>query len=193
MRIALYARASTIDQHPEAQLGPLREYALRRGAEAVEYVDHGVSGRKHRRPAFDRLLAAVRRREVDAVAAVRLDRLARSTAQLCAVSDELKTLGVDLVILDQRIDTSTAAGQLLFEVLGAIAQFEANLIRERTRAGLEAARRRGKRLGRPRALDRPARERARRLRGSGKSLRYIAELLGVGKTTVARALEGVSE
>jgi DNA invertase Pin-like site-specific DNA recombinase len=193
MRIALYARASTIDQHPEAQLGPLREYALRRGAEAVEYVDHGVSGRRHRRPAFDRLLVSVRRREVDAVAVVRLDRLARSTAQLCAVSDELKALGVDLVILDQSIDTSTAAGQLLFEVLGAIAQFEGNLIRERTRAGLEAARRRGKRLGRPQALDRRARERALRLRRNGKSMRAIAELLGVGKTTVARTLEGVRQ
>jgi DNA invertase Pin-like site-specific DNA recombinase len=127
------------------------------------------------------------------VAAVRFDRLARSTRHLCELSDELKALGVDLVVLDQSIDTSTAAGQLLFEVLGAIAQFEANLIRERTRAGLAAARRRGKQLGRPRALDRQARQRARRLHDSGKSLRYIADLLGVGKTTVARALGGVRQ
>ena len=89
MRIALYARVSTQDQHPEAQLQPLRDYAQRRGAEAVEFVDHGVSGRKDRRDALDRLMAAVQRREVDAVAVTKLDRLARSVRHLTNLAAEL--------------------------------------------------------------------------------------------------------
>lgn len=88
MRIALYARVSTQDRYPEAQLQPLREYAERRGAEAVEFVDYGVSGRKDRRDALDQLTAAVRRREVDAVATVKLDRLARSVRHLANLAAE---------------------------------------------------------------------------------------------------------
>ncbi len=189
-RVALYARVSTTDQHPEVQLGALRQYALDRGlAITEEYVDHGVSGAKDRRPALERLLADARRRRFDAVACVKLDRLARSVRHLTTMAGELEALGVDLVVLDQAIDTSTPSGRLLFNVLGSIAEFERDLIRERTAAGLAAARRRGKRLGRPRALaSRDARNRARRLRRSGKSIREIARVLGVGRSTVAREL-----
>ena len=93
------------------------------------------------------------------------------------------------MVLDQAIDSSTPSGRLLFNVLGSIAEFERDLIRERTVAGLTAARRRGKRLGRPRALaSRTARSRVKRLRRSGKSIREIARLLRVGRSTVAREL-----
>ena len=189
-RIALYARVSTTDQHPEIQLHALRSYAEARGLEiAQEYVDHGVSGAKSRRPALDRLLADARRRRFDVVACVKLDRLARSVRHLTGMAAELEALGIDLVVLDQGIDTTTPAGKLMFHVLGAIAEFEADLIRDRTRAGLAAARRLGKRLGRPRAIRGSDSFRMERLLAEGKSLRAIARALGVAASTVKAEAE----
>ena len=187
--IALYARVSTADQHAEVQLADLRAYAKRRGLHALEYVDEGVSGARDRRPALDALLDAVRRRETSAVVVTKLDRLARSVRHLTALAAELEALGVDLVVLDQSIDTGTPTGRLLFHVLGAIAEFERDLIRERTRAGLAAARRRGRHPGRPRALDDRTRDRVRRLRTSGHSIRAIAGKLELSKSVVARAVK----
>ncbi len=191
-RLALYARVSTRDQHPDAQLAERRAYARRRGAEAVEYVDHGVSGAKDRRPALDALMAAVQRREVEAVVVTKLDRIARSVRHLTQLAADLEELDVALVVLDQAIDTSTSSGRLLFHVLGSIAEFERALIRERTTAGLAAARRRGRHPGRPRALDRRAQARARRLRQSAHSIRAIAQKLGVSKSVGARELATTS-
>ncbi len=122
------------------------------------------------------------------MACTKLDRLARSVLHLTAMGAEFEALGVDLVVVDQAIDTSTPSGRLLFNVLGAIAEFERDLIRERTAAGVAAARRRGRHPGRPRALSKRNRERALRLRRAGKSLREIARMLGVGHSTVAREL-----
>lgn len=186
-RVALYARVSTSDQRPEVQLDPLRTYAAARGLEIVgEYVDHGVSGSKARRPALDRLLADARRRSFDAVACVKLDRLARSVHHLTAMGQELSALGVDLIVLDQAIDTSTPAGKLLFHVLGSIAEFERDLIRERTRAGLAAAKRRGVRLGPPRVIRGSATYELERLVEQGLSCRAIARELGCSHATAAR-------
>ncbi len=189
-RLALYVRVSTADQTVDAQLDQLRAYAARRGGDAIEFVDHGHSGRKDRRPALDSLLAALRRREFGALVITKLDRLFRSTRHLTALAAELQALDVDLVVLDQSIDTATPTGRLLFNVLAAIGEFEADLIRERTRQGLEAARRRGRHPGRPRVLDREARQRAYRLRRAGHSIRVIADRIGASKTTVARELRG---
>jgi DNA invertase Pin-like site-specific DNA recombinase len=186
-RVAVYARVSTSEQHPEAQLEPLRAYAAARGLEIVgEYVDHGVSGAKARRPALDRLLADARRRRFDAVACVKLDRLARSVHHLTALGQELAALGVDLIVLDQAIDTSTPAGKLLFHVLGSIAEFERDLIRERTCAGMAAAKRRGARFGQPRKLRGVTDLRLEQMLASGRSLRSIARELGCAAATVAR-------
>ena len=129
----------------------------------------------------------MRRREVDAVAVTKLDRLARSTRHLCEMSDELKAVGADLIVLDQAIDTSTPSGKLLFDVLAAVAEFEGGLIRERTLAGLEAARRRGTKLGRPRARREPRLlARVRRLRKAGRSFAEVGSLLGVSKSMAAK-------
>ena len=147
MKLALYARVSTTDQHPDAQLAPLREYAHRRGAEAIDFIDRGISGKRDRRRALDQLREAVRCREVDGVVVVKLDRLARSVRHLCELAEELEALGVDLVVLDQVIDTSTPSGRLLFGVLASVAAFERDLVVERTRAGLEAAMRSGEDVG----------------------------------------------
>ncbi len=184
LRAALYARVSTADQHAEVQLHALRDYAARRELEALEYLDHGVSGAKDRRPALDRLLRDAQARRFDVLAVTKLDRHARSVRHLVALTAELEALGVGLVVLDQGLDTSTPAGRLLFHVLGAIAEFERDLIVERTSAGLAAARRRGARLGRPPVLDRRGRQRALRLRASGHSVRAIAAVLGVSVGTV---------
>ncbi len=187
MKLALYARVSTEDQHPDAQLAPLRDYAERRGTEAIEFVDHGVSGRRSSRPELDRMLKAARRREVDAVVVVRLDRLARSLAHMAQLGEEFQQLGVELVSLTEGIDTSTPTGRALFGMCGVFAQLEADLIRERTRAGLDAARRRGKKLGRPRAQRSPQLlARVRRLRSAGRSLSQIALALDVSKSMAAK-------
>lgn len=188
MRIALYARVSTGEQTPAPQLDALRAYASARGLEAREFVDHGESGRKDRRPQLDALRAAVRRREVDAVACVKLDRLARSVRHLCELAAELEALGVALVVLDQAIDTSTPAGRFTFHVLAAVGELEVEMIRERTRAGLRSAVRRGVKLGRPAALDREGVARARRLAESGRSVREVATLLGVSLGTAHAAM-----
>lgn len=173
MRAALYARVSTTDQNSQLQLEQLREYAQRRGLEASEYVDHGVSGAKAKRPALDALMDAVRRREVDLVVATKLDRLGRSVQHLTALAGELEALGVDLAVIDQGLDTTTPTGRLTFHVLAAMAQFERELIRERTLSGVEAARRQGRYPGRPRAMNPEQVRRARWLRASGRSVSQV--------------------
>src|SRR5207245_2583279 len=151
VRAALYGRVSTGGQSTDSQLHALRRYAEARGWGIQEFVDHGVSGARERRPALDQLVKAARARQLDIVAVTKLDRLARSTHHLVSLGREFTALGVDLVVLDQQIDTTTPSGRLLFHVLAAIAEFERDLIRERVKAGLERAKARGIRLGRPTA------------------------------------------
>jgi DNA invertase Pin-like site-specific DNA recombinase len=181
---------STPDQDPDVQLQPLREHAARRGWEAIDFTDRGVSGRRASRPGLDALLATARRRQVDIVVVVKLDRLARSVRHLTLLAAELEALGIQLVVLDQQLDTSTPSGRLLFTVLSAIAEFEADLVRERTIAGLAAARRRGRNPGRPTKLNPAAVQRAKRLAATGNSIRAIAEMLGCSPVTALRAVRG---
>src|SRR5712691_4733996 len=185
-RVALSARVSTIDQAPENQLEPLETVAQARGWAATRFIDHGVSGAREKRPALDALLAAVRARRIDVVACVKLDRLARSVHHLVAMVREFEALGVDLVVLDQQIDTTTPAGRLLFHVLAAIAEFERDLIRDRVLAGLKRARAQGVRVGRPRIPVDMSRVLA--LKAQRKSLRSIAHSLGVSPMAISRAL-----
>ena len=154
----------------------------------AEYLDLGVSGARRSRPALDRLVKAATRREIDAVVITKLDRLGRSLTHLLALLGDLEALGVELISLDDGIDTSTPAGRLFMQMRGAFAEYERALIRERVSAGIEAARRRGKHLGRPKALTVEQEMRARRLRESGRSLRSIAETIGASKSSIARAL-----
>jgi DNA invertase Pin-like site-specific DNA recombinase len=189
MRAATYSRVSTTEQSTAAQDEQLAAYCANRRWEQVPFTDQ-LSGIA-RRPGFDALLAAVRRREVGVVVITKLDRLARSMHQLVNISEELRALGVDLVVLDQAIDTTTPMGRLLFNVLGAIAEFERELIRERVLAGMARAKvkgtRSGKAIGRPRKHDVDART-ATALQREGLSARAIARQLGVHHSAVARAL-----
>jgi DNA invertase Pin-like site-specific DNA recombinase len=172
MRTAIYARVSTTDQTCENQLIELRRYCASRGWAPQEFVDQGVSGAKESRPALDALLKDARRRRVDAVVVWRLDRLGRSLRHLILTLDELSALGVAFVSLGEGIDTSTPAGRLQLHILGAIAEFERERIRERILAGLARARKQGKRLGRPRAT--PA-----KIAAPGGSVRSAAKVWGV--------------
>jgi DNA invertase Pin-like site-specific DNA recombinase len=186
-RAALYARVSTTDQTAVNQSITLRAFAEARGWSATEFTDTGISGAKDRRPALDAMMAAARSRKVDIVVAVKLDRLARSTHHLVVLAKELEALGVDLVITDQAIDTTTPAGRLMFHVLAAVAEFERDLIRERVIAGLRRARAEGKQLGRPRVFAVDPGE-ARSLLAQGLSLRAVGRRLSVHHTAVSRAV-----
>ena len=179
MRAAIYARVSTLDQEPENQLQELRRYVQARGWTAAEYVDKGVSGATERRPALDQLLGDARRRRFDVVVCWRLDRLGRNLKHLITLLEELQALGVAFVSLAEGIDATTPAGKLQMHILGAIAEFERERIRERVLAGLARARTQGKRLGRPRVT--PA-----AIAIPGGSIREAARLWGVSKSTAAR-------
>src|SRR5947207_9199920 len=186
-RAAVYARVSTTEQTPENQLVALRAFALARGWAASEFVDHGVSGAKDRRPKLDAMLSDVRRRKFDLVLITKLDRLARSTRHLVTLGAELEALGVDLVVLDQAIDTTTPSGRLLFHMLAAVAEFERDLIRDRVIAGIRRAKAQGRRLGRPRLYQVNV-ARARALLADGLSLRAVARALSVHPTAISRVL-----
>ena len=179
MRAVIYARVSTIDQEPENQLQELRRYVEARGWTATPFVDRGVSGAKDKRPALDALLTEAKRRAFDVLVVWRLDRLGRNLRHLVLTIDELIALGIGFVSLGEGIDTSTPAGRLQLHVLGAIAEFERERIRERVLAGLERARAQGKRLGRPRM--RPA-----TVVVPGGFVRTAAKVWGVSNTTAAK-------
>lgn len=189
-KVALYARVSTKNngQDPETQLIPLREYAQARHLQVVsEYVDVGISGAKDRRPELDRLMADARRRRIDVVLVARFDRFARSTRHLVLALEEFSALGIHFISLSESIDTSTPMGKMVFTIIGAVAELERSLIRERIVMGLDRARKQGKRLGRPTgtALDSA---RILELRIQGLSVRAIAQILSVSKSAVCRAL-----
>src|SRR3989442_15327063 len=186
MRVALYARVSTCNgQSPEMQLAELREYASRRGWEAFnEYVDHGFSGAKQSRPELNRLMADAHMRNIDVVLCWKVDRFGRSLKHLVNALADLDAYGVAFVSLRDNLDLSTPSGRLMFQIIGAMAEFERSLIQERVRAGLRNARAKGKKLGRPRADVDEGKVEA--LRASGASWRDVAEKLGVGVGTVHR-------
>ena len=184
MRVAIYYRVSTTDQSPEAQIRELRTYAERRRFKYIEEYVETASGAAKSRPELDRLMASVRMRKVDLVLVWAFDRFARSTRQLVDTLEEFQELGVDFVSYTQQIDTTTAAGKLTFTVLAAIAEFERELIRERVRSGMAAAKARGKHVGR-RRIPLAKQNRARHLREQGLSFRKIAKELDVSPGTVA--------
>jgi len=183
MNTAIYARVSTKDQSCELQLRDPRTYCAARGFSVVrEYVDVGESGAKDSRPQLNELIAAARKRQLDAVLVWRFDRFARSTKQLLLALEEFRSLGVQFISYQENIDTSSPLGQALFTIVSAVAQLERDLIRERVSAGIQNARACGKCFGRPRRI--VSHEEMRRLRSEGASLRQIAAKLGVGYGTV---------
>jgi DNA invertase Pin-like site-specific DNA recombinase len=193
MRAAIYARVSTNNgQDPHMQIRELREYCQRRGWEIEgEYVDAGVSGVKQHRPQLNALLASCQKRIVDAVVVYRYDRFARSLRQLVNALEEFRSLGIEFISLHEGVDTSTPNGRLIFGIFASIAEFERELIRDRVKSGIAAARSKGKRLGRPGvSVDIAS---IATLRASGLSWPKIAAELGVSVGTAYKVAQKLSK
>jgi DNA invertase Pin-like site-specific DNA recombinase len=189
-RAGIYVRVSTTEQDTGLQETELREYCERRGWTPLLFRDHGQSGAKQDRPALNSLLRDLRQRRVDVILVWSLDRLARSLKQLLTISEECRSLGVDLVSLRQNIDTTLPAGRLTFQILGAVAEFERELLRTRVKAGMAQARRAGKRIGRPalRHFGPTELERIRSLRTQGASVRKLAKDFATTQWMIAKLL-----
>jgi DNA invertase Pin-like site-specific DNA recombinase len=176
-----YDRVSTLEQDESLQQDALEAA----GCDRV-FVDK-ASGKLERRPALDRMLAQLR--PGDTVVIWRLDRLGRSLRHLIDVFDDLEHRGVGVRSLTESIDTTTPGGKLVFHVFGALAEFERDLIRERTMAGLAAARARGRRGGRPTVWTEEKPRTAHAMRDSGQyDVASIARVLGVSRASVYRVL-----
>lgn len=187
LRAGLYARVSTNDQQTlPMQNRALREYAARRGWTIAVQVREVGSGAAHRE-ARQQLIEAARRREIDVVLVWRLDRWGRSVTDLLATLQELEHLGVGFVSLTEALDLTTPAGRAMAGLLAIFAEFEREILRERTRAGLAQARQNGKRLGRPMTAGLQAAE-IRKLNRTGVAKAEIARRLQIGRTSVRRIL-----
>ena len=189
-KVALYARVSTGGQDPSNQLEQLREVASQQGWKIVgEYVDV-ISGATSSRPELDKLVKAVMRGEVAQVACWDVTRLGRSLQHLTRLLSDLHAKGCDLYLHVQGMDTRTPSGKAMFQMLGVFAEFEREMIRERTLAGLERARAKGKRLGRP-PVPPVVRGQIVELRRQGLSLNAIVKKVGVSKGVVVSACHEV--
>lgn len=185
MALIGYARVSTADQHLDLQ----RDALTSAGVEKV--FEESASGADRARPQLTAVLDYVR--EGDTLVVWRLDRLGRSLSHLLSVVEGLTARGVHLKSLTESIDTSTATGRMVLGIFGALAEFERSLIQERTRAGLEAARARGRKGGRPSVMT-PAKARsARALIKAETPLSEVAQSLGVSRATLYRWLERAQE
>jgi DNA invertase Pin-like site-specific DNA recombinase len=189
-RAALYVRVSSGEQNTGAQERALREYVLRRGWKLQQiYRDQGVSGASSNRPALNEMLKACRRGSIDVVVVWKFDRFARSLKQLMSGLETCRALGIDFVSVTESIDTSLPSGELVFQMIGAVAQFERSLIGERVKSGLANARAKGKALGRPplRELLRTDIQEIRRLRERrGTPFRALAKQFGISVWTAHR-------
>lgn len=191
VRAAFYLRVSTKDQQVENQRLDLVGHARARGWEVVsEYADVGISGAKAKRPGLDKLMDDARKRRFDILVVWRFDRFARSVKHLVHALHEFRALGIHFVSFQENVDTTSALGEAMFAIIAAISQLERDLIRERILAGLRRARAEGIRLGRP--AKEINLERIRELRAEDRSIREIAQILGLSKSRVANALQGIA-
>ena len=172
-----YARVSTSEQNTSVQTERLKE------AGAIRVFEDVISGKKFDRPGLARLIDFAR--PGDSLCVIRLDRLGRSLKELLETVEDLKSRGINLISLEEKLDTSSAAGELVFHVFGAIAHFERRLISERTRDGIAAARKRGKNPGRPK-LDTETVSALQKLVEAGMTPGMAAKQLGIGRSTAYR-------
>lgn len=192
LRAALYHRVSTREQNPRLARGELRAAAAARGLRVVLDVEETASGRGSVRPGLDRVVDAAQRGAIDIVMVQRLDRWGRSTLDLLANLRRLRSAGVGFVAIAQGLEVRSqpdAVSDLTLTVLAAVAEFERAVIVERTLDGLAAARRAGKKLGRPLGKNAPAPERVAALRAAGRSWPSIARRLGCTVGSARRALQ----
>ncbi len=183
--VAIYARVSTRDQDVELQLVELRKYVQDRGWTIYkEYTDIGQSGAKDSRPQLNLLMADAKRKRFDVVLVWKFDRYARSVKHLVNSLYEFKALNIDFVSLTEGIDSSTPIGKAMFSIIGAMAELERDLIRERVQAGMKRAKERGKAIGRPKkSIDLTE---VKRLRDEGLNITQISKTLNISRASLYR-------
>jgi DNA invertase Pin-like site-specific DNA recombinase len=192
MRVAVYHRVSTLDQDPTLARDELHAAAGRLGAEVVLDIEETGSGARNDRPGLQQLMAAARRGKLDVVVCWKLDRFGRSALDVLANIRDLDAAGVRFIAMTQGIDIrpgGDAMSRLILGVLASVAEFERDLIRERTRLGMAKAKTAGRRIGRPRVVL-PARGEVARLRAEGQSWRQISASLGCSTWAARMAASG---
>ena len=190
-RVAIYTRVSTLDQTIDNQLIELRDHCSRMGWEIVkEYADEGLSGTlsRDKRPALNSLIKDAYRKKFDSVVCWDISRLGRSMKELILFLSDMKDKGVGICSVRQGFDTSTSMGEIMFQFVGILSSWEREMIRERTLAGLERAKREGKTLGRKKVVDDEMSAKIIELRTAKKSIRAIASEVGVSRGTVSNVL-----
>ena len=191
-RVVIYARVSTLDQTVDNQLIELRDHCSKMGWEIVkEYKDEGLSGTlsRDKRPAFNEMIKDGYRKKFELVVCWDISRLGRSMKELIMFLSDMKDRGIGICSVRQGFDTSTTMGEMMFQFVGILSSWEREMIRERTLAGLDRAKKEGKTLGRKTVIDDDKVSHIRKLRSIGRSLRDIASEVGVSKGTVSNVLK----
>jgi len=186
LKAARYIRVSRSDQRPDLQADETAEFCARRGWTFETYQDLGFSGSSAKRPELTRLLADAHQRRFHIVLVWKADRLFRSLSQMVTTLETLAALKISFVSVTEPFDTTTPSGVLLLQMVAAMAEFERSIIRERTRAGVAAARARGKHIGRP--VVAWEERRARAMLAEGRSVVATAKALHMSASTLARRL-----
>ena len=190
-KAAIYCRVSTQDQKTEMQLMALRKYASDRGfAIFNEYLDNGISGSIKKRPALDCLMNDSKKKKFDVILVWRFDRFARSSQHLVDAPHAFRHLDIQFISYNENIDTGSPLGEAMFTIISAMAQLERDIIRERVKAGLRNAKRKGTRLGRPKVeVDLG---KAKKMQNKGCSVRFIAKEMKVSAASISRILNNDS-
>ena len=190
-KVAIYTRVSTLDQTIDNQLIELRDHCSRMGWEIVkEYVDEGLSGTlsRDKRPALNSLIKDAYRKRFDSVVCWDISRIGRSMKELILFLSDMKDRGIGICSVRQGFDTSTSMGEIMFQFVGILSSWEREMIRERTLAGLDRAKREGKTLGRRKVTNDTMTAKIMELRNYKKSIREIASEVGVSRGTVSNVL-----
>ena len=191
-KVGIYTRVSTLDQTIDNQLIELRDHCSRMGWEIVkEYADEGLSGTlsRDKRPALNSLIKDAYRKRFDSVVCWDISRIGRSMKELILFLSDMKDRGIGICSVRQGFDTSTSMGEIMFQFVGILSSWEREMIRERTLAGLERARREGKTLGRKKVTDDTMTAKIIELRSANRSIRDIASEVGVSIGTVSNTLK----
>ena len=191
-KVAIYTRVSTLDQTIDNQLIELRDHCSKMGWEVVkEYADEGLSGTlsRDKRPALNTLINDAYRKRFDSVVCWDISRIGRSMKELVLFLSDMKDRGIGICSVRQGFDTSTSMGEIMFQFVGILSSWEREMIRERTLAGLERAKREGKTLGRRKVTNDTMTAKIIELRNDKKSIRDIASEVGVSVGTVSNTLK----
>lgn len=191
-RVAIYSRVSTTDQNTENQTNLLNEIVERNGWDLVDtYIDEGISGSKGRdkRPEFDRLCKDMIRRKFEVVMVWDVSRLGRSLQHLVEFLNDVQSVGCDLYIHQQGLDTSTPSGRMMFQMVGVFSEFERSMISERVRLGLKRVKESGKKLGQPTKISEGLVQDIWSLKDQGFGLKQISTQVPVSRSTVYKILK----